>query len=65
MGKVDVNGFLRGTRVAHLWTGTDTACRMYSTGGITRKRRYHVSETNAGLPICVNCKTHMERRGVK
>ena len=60
---IDVNGFLLGKRVAHIWNGYDTACRMYSTGGITRKKRYHVSETNPGLPICGVCKTHMERRG--
>ena len=39
---------------AHLWTGTDTVCRMYSTGGLG-KRHYVVSETQAGHDVCQNC----------
>lgn len=38
---------------AHIWTGYDTACRMYSTGGL-RKKAYMVVET-CDLPTCTMC----------
>jgi len=41
--------------VAHLWDGTDTACRMWSTGGIRAKKRYRVSGDPEGRPICTMC----------
>lgn len=40
-------------RTAHIWTGFDTVCRMYSTGGMNKKK-YHVVEKN-DLPICTMC----------
>ena len=40
--------------VAHVWTGTDTACRMYSTGGM-RKKRYKLFTDPMGKPLCVMC----------
>lgn len=41
------------TRV-HIWTGFDTACRMYSTGGL-RPEKYQVSKTDMGLSTCLMC----------
>jgi len=40
---------------AHLWDGEDTACRMWSTGGISRHTSYRVSDTPEGRPICGVC----------
>ena len=39
---------------AHIWTGADTQCRMYSTGGLKPSKYKVVDKTN--LPICNNCK---------
>lgn len=38
---------------AHLWDDGDTYCRMYSTGGLGKKK-YHVTE-NTIRPICQMC----------
>lgn len=40
--------------VAHLWNGTDTACRMFSTGGM-RKKRQRLSDSLLGKKICTMC----------
>lgn len=47
----------KGKARAHLWTGTDTVCRMYSTGGLGRKadKRYSVQESTRGRYICTMC----------
>lgn len=47
-------------RVAHVWTGTDTACRMASTGGLAM-RKYEVSGRMDGLRFCEMCKNRVER----
>ncbi len=31
-----------GRRASHIWDGNDTACRMYSTGGMRRIDKYDV-----------------------
>lgn len=41
-------------KVAHIWLGEDTACRQYSTGGMTQKRYITVFEIG-NLPICAMC----------
>lgn len=43
----------RKAKVAHIWTGTDTVCRMFSTGGMNKSKyiQAHASE----LPICQLC----------
>ncbi len=38
---------------AHIWTGFDTVCRMYSTGGMSKKK-FHVVEKSS-LPTCTMC----------
>lgn len=42
--------------VAHVWNGEDTACRLWSTGGIGRSRPYEVQEVRGDHPICHMCK---------
>ncbi len=46
-------------RVAHVWNGSDTLCRMASTGGL-RLEKYVVSERMDGLVFCSMCRTAME-----
>jgi hypothetical protein len=45
------------TGKAHVWIEdmNDTACRMWSSGGINRKQRYEVSDDHGKLPICHMC----------
>jgi thiamine biosynthesis protein ThiC len=38
---------------AHTWTGYDTVCRLYSTGGMNKKRYEVVSKSD--LPLCTMC----------
>ncbi len=39
---------------AHIWTGADTACRMWSTGGLLGSG-YTVQATDDGRQICQMC----------
>lgn len=39
---------------AHLWTGSNTVCKMYGSGGMN-KRRQKVSVITLGKPICTMC----------
>ena len=39
-------------KVAHIWTGDDTACRMYC---VITKSTHWLTEGDNGLPICKNC----------
>lgn len=43
-----------GAKVVHIWTGMDTACHMYVTGGL-RKNHYEVSNNSHGKRICHMC----------
>lgn len=43
----------KNAKTAHIWTGYDTACRMYSTGGL-RKKAYEVV-SKCDLPTCSMC----------
>ncbi len=47
-------------RVAHIWTGADTACRMFSTGGMNRAN-YARSTDGRGLPVCLMCRNVMRK----
>jgi len=40
--------------VAHLWDDGDTYCRMYSTGGLSKKK-YIVVEDRGNTNICKLC----------
>ena len=50
--RVGGGGELRGA--THIWDGTDTACRMWSTGGLNRAKtwEYHVTPSTH---LCANC----------
>lgn len=41
------------SKLAHLWNGKDTWCRLFSTGGL-KQENYKVVEQN-DLPICTMC----------
>ena len=53
---------LKNKSVAHIWTGYDSACRMYSTGGLTKKKQIICSDTK-GKPVCQMCKNVLDRPG--
>lgn len=46
---------------AHLWDGSDTLCRMWSTGGIKRTS-YRVFSEQDGHEICRMCQHVRDRR---
>lgn len=43
------------SKVAHLWLGSDTACKMASTGGLSLKK-YMICNDYFGLSICQMCR---------
>jgi hypothetical protein len=48
----------KNAKTAHIWTGYDTACRMYSTGGL-RKKAYEVvsmGKLPPYIPVCTMCR---------
>jgi len=40
---------------AHIWTGDDTACRMWSTGGL-KQDRFEVCDNPRDREICFMCR---------
>lgn len=46
----------RPTGKTHVWTGNDTMCRMWSTGGLVK--RYYYFYDNPPTDICQNCKNN-------
>lgn len=48
----------------HLWDGEDTACRMYSTGGIrpTKPKWLVVFEPPKGKELCQMCKVNSGKK---
>lgn len=51
-------------KVAHLWKGYDTACRMYSTGGLAC-RKYEVKDSACGMKICTMCRNVASQKSYK
>jgi hypothetical protein len=45
---------------AHYWDGRDTFCRLFSTGGLT-KRKQEVFNDPMGKPICLMCQNVQQR----
>ena len=39
---------------AHIWTGKDTVCRMWSTGGM-KQESFTVNKTTLGKDLCLMC----------
>lgn len=54
---------LRKPKVAHIWDGDDTLCRLASTGGLD-KDRYKSSATPNNLKICKLCE-NKNKNGLK
>lgn len=49
--------------IAHVMVGTDTVCRMLSTGGITRLQRYiETDRLPDGFTVCHMCKPSQRTR---
>ena len=48
----------------HLFDGSDTACRMWSTGGMNH-RKYELVESVESLFLCTLCETHTRKDGDK
>lgn len=44
-------------KAAHIWNGSDTLCRMWSTGGMNKS--YGIYKTPEGHEICQMCKNVM------
>jgi hypothetical protein len=49
---------------AHYWIEGDTACKMWSTGGMNHRRPYRVSDDPDGHPICWLCSMRTDRPGL-
>ena len=54
----------RKRKVAHIWSGTDTACKMYSSN-CWSKDKFLVLDKPGNLPVCHMCKTVSERTPAK
>jgi hypothetical protein len=54
-----VHGKKQNTYAAHIWleTANDTACTLWSTGGIRSFSKYEVKSHAAGRRICHMCET--------
>ena len=50
----------KNAKTVHIWTGYDTVCRMYSTGGL-RKKAYEVV-IKSDMPICHMCKINSTKK---
>ena len=51
-----------GKVAAHIWDGKDTACRMWTTGGMRQEKGYTVSDEPGERRICLMCKNNTEAR---
>lgn len=51
---------LKNKSAAHHWDGNDTLCRLFSTGGMT-KRKQEISNDTMGKPICLMCSNVFRR----
>jgi len=40
---------------AHYWSGEDTCCKMWSTGGLGKGKKYNVYNNTLGKKICHMC----------
>jgi len=52
--------FKKRSTAAHIWTGEDTACRMYSTGGLRKSGK--VFDDRGERRICTMCRNVMSHR---
>jgi hypothetical protein len=40
---------------AHYWTGDDTVCKLWSSGGMNKNRPYGIFDDPQGHPLCAMC----------
>lgn len=45
---------------AHVWTGRDTACKMYRTGGLSRRANF-LFDDRGNRPVCKMCMINMNK----
>jgi hypothetical protein len=45
---------------AHIWTGEDTACRMFSTGGLSLGKKKVYKELD-DRRVCLMCQTNFNK----
>lgn len=48
-------------RAAHIWLGSDTACRMWSTGGIPKRKSFVLEPDSGDLRVCHMCEVAYEK----
>ena len=48
-------------KAAHIWNGADTACKMWSTGGMNRGGNWILVEDPGHRKVCAMCKSKEER----
>lgn len=51
-------------KVYHVFIDGDTCCRLYSTGGMN-KRKYKMVKDSNGLPMCQMCGIKMAQRKIE
>lgn len=51
----------KGTKTVHHWNGIDTACRMWSTGGLKKSKKWLILKTSENRPICHMCQIVMKK----
>lgn len=52
-----------GKGVVHIWDGEDTACRMYSTGGMRQHGLAYSEDTDK--EVCQNCLRNLEQESMR
>lgn len=45
---------------AHIWTGEDTACRMFSTGGLKLGKK-EIHQTFGDRRVCLMCQNNHKK----
>lgn len=48
---------------AHIWTGSDTLCRLWSTGGIPNKHKFNEYDTMGEKQVCQICDKVRKEQG--
>jgi hypothetical protein len=49
---------------AHVWIGKDTACRMYSTGGLGSRHGFEIVDSPGERSVCTMCACAMAEAGI-
>lgn len=49
---------------AHHWDGHDTACKMWSTGGMNKNKKWSIRAASGSHPICTMCANVQAKKGI-